>query len=225
MGLSGMLDPAVKHILLVEDDVGFQRIFQRVFAMLEGAWQIHAVEDGAGALKALQASTHSFSLALVDIGLPDMSGIDVIAAAHRRFAGLPILVNTAFSDEDTFLSAIRAGARGYLLKGDAEMMLRDSIRRVLQGENLVSPSFVKILFRTAGAPPALNSPNRFHLSPRELALLQYIANGNSYAECATVMKITLSTVQTHIRNMYSKLEVRNQRQCIRKARSSGFLKY
>jgi DNA-binding NarL/FixJ family response regulator len=164
-------------------------------------------------------------LALIDIGLPDISGIDVIAAVRQRFAELPILVTTAFTSEETFLSAIRAGANGYLLKGDSDLSMCHSIELVLQGQYPVSPALARHLFRLAGGPNVKHMPNDLNLSKRELELLQFIAKGCSYASCADVMNISLSTVQTHIRNMYRKLEVSNQRQAITKAQSAGLLKF
>lgn len=213
----------ISKVLLVEDDLVFQETFKRVFAKLPGEWEIQAYQDGASALKALGQPNLQFKLALVDIGLPDITGIEVIAAARQRFTDLPILVTTAFTGEETFLSAIRAGASGYLLKGDTEAALGHSIELVLQGQYPVSPALARHLFRLAGAPHASTTANNLNLSPRELELLQFIAKGYSYTTCADVMNISLSTVQTHIRNMYRKLEVSNQRQAITKAQSAGLL--
>lgn len=214
--------PAIS-VLLVEDDLVFQDVFVRVFALLQGDWEIHAFHDGASALAALAEPDCHFGLALIDIGLPDMSGIDVIVAARLRLAELPIMVTTAFSAEETFLSAIRAGAHGYLLKGDAEASLAHSIELLMAGQYPVSPALARHLFRLAGSPSAMPLSNGVSLSRRELELLQLIAKGSSYANCAEEMRISLSTVQTHIRNMYRKLEVNNQRQAIVKAQSSGLL--
>ena len=218
-----MADSSSLSVLLVEDDLVFQETFSRVFSQMGGDWKIHAFQEGAGALQALAEPGRHFVLALIDIGLPDMSGIDVIYAARRRYAELPILVTTAFTAEETFLSAIRAGAHGYLLKGDAEASLMQSIEQVMQGHYPVSPALARHLFRMAGSPSVASTENSLKLSPREIELLQCIARGHSYARCAEVMKISLSTVQTHIRNMYRKLEVSNQRQAISKAQSSGLL--
>lgn len=220
-----MSNPPSLSVLLVEDDVVFQETFARVFAQMGGDWKIYAYQDGASALEALAEPGRQFKLALIDIGLPDMSGIDVIAAARQRFVDLPILVTTAFTAEETFLSAIRAGASGYLLKGDTEVALGHSIELVLQGQYPVSPALARHLFRLAGAPNPMALSNNLNLSPRELELLNFIAKGCSYATCADVMNISMSTVQTHIRNMYRKLEVCNQRQAITKAQSSGLLKF
>ena len=113
----------ISKVLLVEDDLVFQETFARVFAKMAGDWEIQAFQDGASALEALSQPHAQFNLALIDIGLPDISGIEVIVAARLRFADLPILVTTAFTAEETFLSAIRSGASGYLLKGDTEVAL------------------------------------------------------------------------------------------------------
>ena len=118
----------ISKVLLVEDDLVFQGTFVRVFAKMAGDCEIHAFQDGASALEALSQPQAQFTLALIDIGLPDITGIEVIAKARLRFAELQILVTTTFSAEDTFLLAIRTGANGYLLKGDTEAALRN--RRV-----------------------------------------------------------------------------------------------
>jgi two-component system nitrate/nitrite response regulator NarL len=216
-------DASALPVLLVEDDPAFQEIFARVFAQMGGDWKIHPFMDGASALRAVAEPDRRFELALIDIGLPDMSGIDVIAALRGRYADLPILVTTVFSAEETFLSAIRAGARGYLLKSDTELSLLRSIDQVMLGQYPFSPALARHLFRLAGSPSMRPVENSLKLSPRELELLQLISRGHSYVSCAEAMKISVSTVQTHIRNMYRKLEVCNQRQAITKAQSSGLL--
>jgi DNA-binding NarL/FixJ family response regulator len=209
------------HVLLVEDDLVFQDRFRRVFALLGGEWKIHAHQTGGAALQAIDEDRYRFELALIDIGLPDISGVEVIARLRRRFADLPILVTTVFSAEETFLSAIRAGARGYLLKGDSDPQLAQSIEQIMRGEYPVSPALARHLFRLAGSSHAPSSATK--LSPRELELLQWLSKGESYASCAEKMGISFSTVQTHIRNMYRKLDVNNHRQAIHKAQSSGLL--
>ena len=217
--------PPLSNVLLVEDDLVFQNTFVRVFDLMARDWNIQAFQQGSSALQVLAKPDSHFDLALIDIGLPDISGIEVIAAVRHRFAELPILVTTAFTSEETFLSAIRAGANGYLLKGDSDLSMCHSIELVLQGQYPVSPALARHLFRLAGGPNVKHTPNDLNLSKRELELLQFIAKGCSYASCADVMNISLSTVQTHIRNMYRKLEVSNQRQAITKAQSAGLLRF
>lgn len=170
-------------VLLVEDDLVFQDVFRRVFTEMPGNWQIQAVGDGAAALQALAQSKQGFALALVDIGLPDMLGTQVIAAIRHRFAQLPILVTTTFQSERTFLEAVRAGAQGYLLKNETTISLRAAIEHVLQGQYPVSPALARHLFHLAGAAPHAGSPQKVlapsalsdavKLSARELELLNH----------------------------------------------------
>jgi len=97
--------------MLVEDDLLFHNTFARVFDIMTGDWKIQAFQQGVNALQVLAKPDCQFHLALIDIGLPDISGIDVIAAIRHRFAELPILVTTAITSEEIFLSAIHAGIR------------------------------------------------------------------------------------------------------------------
>ena len=148
------------QVLLVEDDLVFQDGLRQVFAQMPGDWEIHAVQKGADALQVLADLQTDLALALVDIGLPDMSGIDVIAAVRSQFADVPILVATSFQTEDAFLDAVRAGATGYLLKGEAVLSLTHSIRLVLQGQYPVSPTLARSLFKLAKLPsPPFSAPH------------------------------------------------------------------
>ena len=122
------------------------------------------------------------------------------------------------------MTAIRAGAHGYLLKDESELSLANSIELVMQGQYPISPSFARYLFRLAGAPVAKTTSSNLMVSPRELELLQFISQGSTYSHCADLMNISLSTVQSHIRNMYRKLEVTNNRQAISKAQAVGLMR-
>jgi DNA-binding NarL/FixJ family response regulator len=202
-------------------------VLRRVIAHMEQPWLIQSAPTGSAALALLDSrnTSHIYTLAIIDIGLPDMSGIEVIASIHQSLPKLPILVSSNFQTEDTFLAAIRAGAHGYLLKSDSDAALAQAIQRVLRGEFPVSPAMARYLFKLAGAPAATPpSASALKLSRREQELLQNIANGLSYISCANTMHISLSTVQTHIRNIYRKLEVRNGRQAINKAQSAGLIR-
>lgn len=213
--------------LLAEDNPACLDALIRVISHLPQPWHFHSAQTGAGALALMNARDlpNPFTLAIIDVGLPDMSGIEVIAALHQSSPKLPILVSTNFQTEETFLAAIRAGAHGYLLKSDSDVALAHSIHRVLGGEFPVSPAVARYLFKIAGAPAAApQNENTLKLSRREQELLQNIANGHSYSSCADTMHISLSTVQTHIRNIYRKLEVRNGRQAINKAQSAGLIR-
>jgi DNA-binding NarL/FixJ family response regulator len=210
-----------QRVLLVEDDLVYLRAFERVFASLPSKWEIFAAQDGGSAIATLTESADSFDLALVDIGLPDMSGLDVISEIRKKFHNTPILVVTVFNAEQTLSSAIRLGARGYILKGESEQSLRASIELVIQGQYSVSPSLARDLFKLAGGPVAETTFHNSVLTLRELELLQNIALGRSYVQCAESMHISLHTVRSHIRRIYGKLGVSNNRQAVSKAKLTG----
>ena len=155
------------------------------------------------------------------MGLPDLSGIEVIKLAYGQCRHTPIIVMTTFSNEESFLAAIRAGASGYLLKLEPEHALAIALDDVLQGNYPVSPPMARHLFRLSGSPVFKQAEPALDLSPRELDLLRHLAQGLSYAECAQCLGITLSTVQSHSRNVYRKLNVSNQTQAINRARATG----
>lgn len=162
-----------------------------------------------------------FNLALVDIGLPDVSGLDVIKTFHAKFPESPVLVLSVISVEDTVFQAIRNGARGYLTKYDAVTETKEAIRSILKGDYPISPSLARYLFRVIG--PRTSSVAPGFLTTKEAELLQNLARGLTYLEAAKEMGVQISTVRTHIRNLYRKLDVHTQVQAIVTGRDRGLI--
>lgn len=212
-----------KCILLVEDNPEFeQRIYSAVRSLaVDGV--VVSCRTGSQALDFLDDPKQKVDLALVDLGLPDVGGVEVISALRRRFLEIPILVISVISAERSVLAAIRAGARGYLLKGDSDISLRTAIEQVLLGNYPISPSLARTLFKLAGAPGASGQTPGIKLSPREIETLQHIARGSTYEEVAQLMGIAVSTVQSNIRNLYRKLDVHSQVQAVTRARDEGII--
>lgn len=213
--------PLAQHALMVEDELFFQAYFKDVFSQMGSQWSLDFADTGAAADNFLRDCKTRLDLVLVDLGLPDTTGLEVIKRVYQQFSQTPIIVMTTFSSEESFISAIRAGASGYLLKSEPAGTLVQGIQQVLQGNYPVSPSLARYLFRMSGSPMLKESNSAFHISPREAELLSGLAKGLSYAQCAAVMGISLNTVQSHVRNVYRKLNVSNQTQAINKARMTG----
>lgn len=209
-------------VLLVEDNPLFQQVIRSAIDSQGLSGHLYKCASGSEALELLDRPQLRLDLALVDLGLPDISGIEVITAVRRRFGEIPIMVISVISAERTVLGAIRAGARGYILKGDSEESIARAIQEVLNGNYPISPALARSLFKLAGA-PLEKSTLSFKLSPRELETLQLIARGYSYEEVSKLMGIALSTVQSNVRNLYRKLEVRSQVQAVSKARDAGLI--
>jgi len=209
------------RILIVEDDPAFEDLLSRAADRLGDCVDVLACDTAFSALAAVEKSPRPFDLALIDLGLPDLSGVEVIRRIRDRFEDLPILVVSVISAERSVLSAIRAGAFGYILKDDSEAAMSQAMQEALNGNYPISPALARYLFKLAGGrdkPVDLSG-----LTRKELELLQWLSRGKSYNEAARSMGVTLATVQTHIRNLYRKLDVHSQVQAVTKAQTQGLI--
>lgn len=210
-----------QHLLLVEDNPVFAAQLSEAVAQLAGKWAVSHYPTGQMALAAISTPEACFSLALIDVGLPDMSGVEVIRAYRNHFPDMPIVVISVIAAEHSVLNAIRAGANGYILKSHSIAQIAHDVTQVLDGIYPLSPQLARFLFKQVTLPTAKNerSLDDFNLTPREVETLQHLAQGNSYEQVATLMGVALSTVQSNIRNLYRKLNVRSQAQAVSMAHS------
>lgn len=213
---------ARRNVLLVDNSPNHRQFIKSTTQDLGLKCQLMEFATATEALDWLGQPQSRLDLALMDISLPDMEGVALIRAVRARFQAIPIMVITQMAHEHAVVSAIRAGANGYVLKTDSAQSIGANIQEVLMGHHPISPSLAGTLFRLAGYPDAAPR-NPFNLSPRELQTLQWIAQGHTYGDTARQMGVTLSTIQTHIRHLYRKLGVRTQVQAVNKAREAGML--
>lgn len=189
----------MSRILLVEDDAALASGFGRALAARSGgAWQVqHAASVSEGRAHGLGGA---FELAIVDLGLPDGSGIDLI----RELTGKACraVAFTIFDDRERVLGALRAGAVGYLVKDEPLERVTTQVEECLDGHFPVSSRVARYLIDLC-RPIERESP----ITAREADVLRCLEQGDSYAECAKRLGITLGTVQTHVKSLYRKLEV------------------
>jgi DNA-binding NarL/FixJ family response regulator len=232
------LSPATIRVAVVEDDLGFQAALGRALgATTDMALTGKAVTRAQG-LALLQGAPAD--VLLVDLGLPDGSGIDVIQAATRLWPQCAIMVSTTFGDETHVMRSIEAGAAGYLLKDSDSVEIADEIRSLMAGGSPISPIIARQVLRrfrsTPAAGPGADSPALddapasrpaddapASLSPREREVLNYITKGFTVDEIAGLMKVSHYTVQSFVRRIYSKLKVRSKAEAIYEARHQGIL--
>jgi DNA-binding NarL/FixJ family response regulator len=153
---------------------------------------------------------------LVDLGLPDMPGLDVVKRIAARHPACDILVVTVFGDEESVIGALEAGARGYLLKGALEHDIAEDIRQLRNGGSPLSPVIARqVLKRLLPATTAQIADSL--LTPRETEMLNAIARGFSYAETASLLHVSVQTVHSHLKNIYKKLAVHSKTEAVYEA--------
>ena len=215
------------RLLLVEDNPLFVEQICGAIEQLSQKWGVNLVGEGLQALKLISEKDQRFDLALIDIGLPDISGIEVIKACHKRFPEMPIVVISVMASEPLVLSAIEAGAKGYILKGESVQEITQGIAQVMDGVYPLSPSLARFLFKKLAGEldntPQTVPQEDFKLTPRELETLRYLSQGLTYEGVADQMGVALSTIQWNVRNLYRKLNVRSQVQAISKARDHDLI--
>jgi DNA-binding NarL/FixJ family response regulator len=167
---------------------------------------------------------------IIDLGLPDGSGIDIIRAAHEQWPECNLMVSTTFGDELHVMQSLEAGASGYLLKDSAPQNLVHEIRSLHSGGSPISPLIArKILTRfQQETKKSVSTDNASHkmlasLSSREQEVLEYITKGFSSNEIAGLMAVSPHTVLTFVRRIYAKLKVKSKTEAIYEARNQGLL--
>lgn len=214
----------MKRLLLVEDNPVFLDQLSIAIKQLPDTWEVRACADGSAALEALDGAADGFDLALVDLGLPDMSGVEIIRTCRTQQPEMPIVVVSVIAAEGTVMSAIEAGANGYLLKDDSITQIAQGISQVMDGIYPLSPSLARMLFKrlTRVDTPELKTAE-FKLTPREHETLQHMSQGHTYDQVAELMSVAISTVQSNVRNIYRKLNVHSQMQAVAKARDFNLI--
>ena len=158
---------------------------------------------------------------LVDLGLPDGSGTDVIRETRSLDPPPEAMVISVFGDERHVVAAIEAGATGYLLKDASDVA--EAIRKLLGGGSPISSSIARHLLRRFREPAPAVDADLPVLTPRETEVLRLVAKGFAYAEIAEMLSLSVHTVTTHVKNTYRKLEVRSRGEAVFEAVQRGIV--
>jgi DNA-binding NarL/FixJ family response regulator len=215
------------RVAVVEDDPSFRAAFVAAIAQARDAQLVGIAGTRLEGLALLREPPAE--VLLVDLGLPDGSGIDVIRAAQDAWPGCSVVVTTAFGDEQHVMEAIQAGAAGYLLKDSSSQNVMDEIRSAHRGGSPISPIIARrvlqVLRRQETAPPVPEEEKAESagLSARETQVLELVAKGFAYEEIAQRMLVSRHTVTTFVRRIYAKLEVNSKMEAVNEARRKGLL--
>ena len=176
--------------------------------------------DGAEVLRQVEA-LHP-DVILLDLEMPGTDGVETLQLLGARASAPSSIVFTAFDTDDRILAAVRAGARGYILKDADEDEILRAIRAVGQGEAIFSPAIAQRLIDFFAAPQPTLLPQIFpELTDREREILGLIAQGHNNSDIARRLTLSLKTVANHVSNIFSKLQVADRAQAIIRAREAG----
>lgn len=159
---------------------------------------------------------------LMDIKMPGVNGVEATRAIVHTSPHIGVLVVAMYEDDDFVFAAMRAGARGYVLKGANQTEMLRAIRAVANGEVIFGPGIAQRVIGFLSAPPPAVPPRVFpELTDRETEVLTLIARGQTNEEIADHLSLSLKTVRNHVSNIFSKLQVADRAQAVIRAREAG----
>jgi DNA-binding NarL/FixJ family response regulator len=207
------------QILIADDHTLFRDGLVGLLNSVEDIDVIGTAQNGREAVN--KAAELQPEVILMDILMPELNGIDATQAIIKDFPSMGVIMLTMFEDDESVFSAMRAGARGYILKGADQDDVLLAIRAVYRGEALFGPSIATRLmdfFSLRPSEPAQVFPE---LTEREHEILALIARGLSNHEIAHQLNISLKTVRNHVSNIYNKMQVTDRVQAVLRAREAG----
>lgn len=212
--MSGSATRAPIKVAIVED----QREIRECLALLVNGTEGYTC---TGSYRSMEEALEKIpkqlpDVVLSDIGLPGMSGIDGVRRLKELHPGLLVLMLTVYDDDERIFDAMCAGACGYLLKKTPPARLLASLEEVVAGGAPMSPEVARrviALFREIRPPDRAD----YHLTPHETRLLKLFVEGHNYKTAAAELKVSVNTINFHVRSIYDKLQVHSRSEAVAKA--------
>jgi DNA-binding NarL/FixJ family response regulator len=213
--------PLVTRILIADDHAIVRTGVKKVLDAKPDMQVVAEAEDGAEAVdKALEEDVH---LAILDVSMPRMTGIQAASELHKRKPELKTLMLSMYDSEQFLFEALKAGASGYVLKRGADTDIVDAVRAAMRGDSYLYPSAVTTLVRDYVDRGGSGDEQFDVLTPRELEVLKLIAEANTSKEIADKLFISIKTVDRHRQNILDKLGMRDRVELTRYAIRRGLI--
>jgi DNA-binding NarL/FixJ family response regulator len=213
--------PLRAGILVADDHAIVRRGLQRILDATTDLKVVAEAKDGAEAIA--RALEPDVDLAILDISMPRLTGLQAAAELGRRRPELRLLILSMYDNEQFLFEALKAGASGYVLKSGADQDIVDACRAALRGESFLYPSAINALVRDYIDRAAERGADYEPLTPRELEVLKLIAEGSASKEIARILVISVKTVERHRANILGKLQMRDRVQLTRYAIRRGLI--
>lgn len=213
--------PAVIRILIADDFAVVREGLKKVLDAMPDLEVVAEAADGAEAVeKALEEDVY---VAILDVSMPRMTGIQAAAELHRRKPELRIVMLSMHDSEQFLFEALKAGASGYVLKSGADTDIVEAVRAAMRGDSFLYPSAVTTLVRDYVEHGGRGEARFDVLTPRELEVLKLIAEAHSSKEIAALLVISIKTVERHRQNILDKLGMRDRVELTRYAIRRGLI--
>lgn len=206
-------------LLILEDDPILCNSLEILFSGEQSFSVVKSAKSAHEALNIIQS--FSPDVILVDLGLPDMSGCEFIRICKSKYPQIELMAYTVYDDKERVLSALKAGATGYVLKGCTPRELIEAVITLYKGGAPMSPKIARALVREFQECKDKNTGEP--LTYREKAVLKELEQGATYKEIASNLKISYHTVHTHIKRIYEKLHAHGKREALKKAKIKGLI--
>ena len=201
-------------VAIIEDHHKFRECLEFLLNSTDGYRCVGSFRSMEEALEKIKFDLPD--VALVDIGLPGMSGVEGVRVLKERYPSLLMLMNTVYDDDERIFKALCAGASGYLLKKTPPVRLLESLQEAIAGGAPMSPEVARrvlTLFREIRPPDNVD----YRLTPHELRLLKLLVEGHSYKTAATKLNVSAKTISFHLQKIYEKLQVHSKSEAVAKA--------
>lgn len=217
-----MSEPATPvAVLVIEDDPITRQTLVDNVSQDPGLQVVGAAGSLAQGRALIDAG--SAGVALIDLGLPDGDGTELIRLAVSRTPPMEVMVITVFGDERHVIRAIEAGATGYLLKDADAASAARAVHDLLAGGSPISTSIARHLLKRFQRGAAAPAEPTTHLTPREIEVLEVVSRGYTSAEIGDLLQLSLHTVNSHIKSIYRKLAVRSRNEAVFEAVQQGLI--
>jgi len=210
-------------VVIVEDQ---QNTLESLYILLNGATNLEVIGaycTGAAALKEIPELTPDLDVVLIDLGLPDISGIEVIKRLKNDHPSLNILVLTIYEDRQYLFPALKAGASGYLLKESTPSEIIEAIEEIYRGGAPMSSRIARYVIEYFHNNHPMNAMTTYALTTREKEVLTGLVEGLTYKNLAERLSLSPHTIRTHIKRIYEKLHVHSRWEAISIAKKKGMI--
>ncbi|MEZ5045739.1 MAG: response regulator transcription factor [Chitinophagaceae bacterium] len=201
----------INTVCIVDDDEKYAQILKQRIEQ-EPSWAVSNIKNNAYSALEL-AQHHGIDIIIMDIQLPDGSGVDLVQKLKPQMQNTHFIMNTSFEHDENIFESLKAGASGYIIKTDSNEKIIEALNDVMSGGAPMSAGVAKKVIQYF-SDPSRNSKKLEVLSQKENEILEILSKGYLYKEIATLQKVTIDTIKKHCSNIYKKLHVNNRTEAI-----------